>query len=102
GQWRAGEARHVRTQHGSSSVSPAPAIAPVCGYVCSMLGIVIVEMIAVWLVCALGVPGLPAIGWAWSTSVLALGIGCFVINDAIKVAYIRTFERDMIERKNME
>jgi len=62
-----------------------------------MLGLIVVELVAVWLVCSLGAPEFDKIGFAMSSAVVGIGFGCFVINDAIKVAYIRTFEKSYID-----
>lgn len=58
-----------------------------------MLSIVVLETIGVWIVCALGVPGLDAIGWGWASIILGLALGCMIINDFIKTMYIKYVEK---------
>jgi hypothetical protein len=67
-----------------------------------MSTLLVVEMVGVWLVCSFGVPGLEKIGFAMSSAVVALGLGCFVLNDMIKVAYIRLFEPTYTDNKTPE
>jgi hypothetical protein len=69
---------------------------------CSMSTLLVVEMVGVWLVCSFGVPGLEKIGFAMSSAVVALGLGCFVLNDLIKVAYIRLFDPTYTNSKTPE
>ncbi len=59
-----------------------------------MGSLVLLEMVAVWLVCSLGAPGLPKLGFAMASAIMGISIGCFVINDAIKVLWIKAFEHD--------
>jgi hypothetical protein len=59
-----------------------------------MFGLVVAEVIVVWLVCAFGAPGLPALHFPMATALLGISIGCFIINDAIKVLWIHVFEND--------
>jgi hypothetical protein len=68
-----------------------------------MLSLVVVELIVVWLVCSFGVSGqLQSIGFAMSSSVVGIGCGCFVLNDGIKVTYIRAFEPNYSDSRTPE
>jgi hypothetical protein len=60
------------------------------------VGIVVLESFIVYIICGAGAGAFTSIGWAYSTMVLGISLGCFVINDAIKTAYIRFIEPDML------
>jgi len=62
-----------------------------------MLSLVLLEEVAVWLVCSLGVPELPKIGFAMASAVVGIGFGCFILNDTIKVLYIRLCEKSYLD-----
>lgn len=62
-----------------------------------MTGIVAVEMLLVWIVCAVGMgSGFEGVGWGYSSLIVGGAIGCFVFNDACKTWWIRTFEKDFL------